>query len=78
MANMINQVYYEAIIARSSAQTLECCPVELEAAKGVNGIMTVLRRDAKQKVIASNSPVIDWWGRLSQPWSRGGGYITIT
>ena len=69
---------YEAIIARSLTQTLECCPVELEAAKGVNGVMTVLGRDAKQKVIGSNGPVIDWWGRLSQPWSCGGGYITIT
>ena len=73
-AYRINQVCYEAILARSLKSSLECCPAELEAAKGVDGIMTVLRRDAKQKVIDSSSPAINWWERLSQ---RRGGYITI-
>lgn len=74
---MTNQVCYEASIARSSKSSLECCPMDLEAAKGVDGIMTVLRRDAKQKVVDSDGPVINWWGRLSQPWSCRGGYITM-
>ncbi|KAF8707297.1 hypothetical protein AX14_013656 [Amanita brunnescens Koide BX004] len=60
------KVCYEAILARSLKSSLECCPAELEAAKGVDGIMTVLRRDAKQKVIDSSSPAINWWERLSQ------------
>lgn len=60
------KVCYEATIARSSTHIVVRDPVALTSAKGVDGIMTILGREARQKVTDGRQA----WLAKFMPWSQ--------